>query len=232
MYEKVFREYIECFHPDLETDRKDKAIKIMLRCIKDKDNLITELDNEYEKVKYTLPIIVAKKFQKLFYKNFEERTNYELEGRYYINSYMQKEIDTRCYPYIFEKGTLEAELVKNGTIPNNIPFKQLMVKVTGEIYESETSVFYKSYCHELSKILDKVKDVYMENVISRYTEGILKYPYDQYEDIKEAVNDMFFNAIGSLSTFRYLDDGMEFVWYVGWEGITLNDILEMSKKEI
>lgn len=229
MYENIYREYIETYRPNLESKKKEMAIEILLKCIADKDNIISELNRKYEEDKYIIPVLVAKEFKKLFYENFEERVNYELIGKYYINSYMQKEIDTRCYPYIFEKNMLDAEMIIDGTIPNDIMFDRLMVKITGEVCETETSLLYRSYYFELNKILDKVRNDYMENFIRKYAEDILDNSYNKCEDIKEIVNELFFDSIGVFSTFRYLDDGKEFVWYVGWEGRPLNDILEMSK---
>ena len=133
-YERIFLKYIKQYTPDMETSRIIKATKIFSNCVKHKEDIFFALDDEFFAIEKELPIIVAKKFQKRFYKNFEERDRYELKGDYVSNGIL-KEITPEDFPYHFTKNIVKAKLEKCGTISNNMLFYDLMFLPTGKMTE-------------------------------------------------------------------------------------------------
>ena len=228
-YEKIFLKYIEKYSPDIETDRVAKALRVFLNCVKHKEDIFFEMDAEFFAIEKEIPSIVANKFQKMFYKEFKERTKYELKG-VYIADDVSREIDfEKDYPFCFKKGSVKAKLEENGKISNDTLFCDLMFLLTGKITETDESILYRSYLIDFNEILNRILTPYLEKVISKYAKGILKYPYDQYEDIKEVVNKAVFEQLCYLTMFRLFGDTGEFVSYVGWEDKTINDILAITK---
>lgn len=228
MNERVFLKYIEKISPDMENDRITKATNIFFNCIKYKYDIIAELDKEFLEIEKELPFTVAKRFQRMFYKDFAERTKYELKGSYIIDG-NEKAIDDDCFPYLFEKGSIKAKLEKTDKIPNDTLFSELMLMFTGKVTEEDNLILYEVYAGDMNWILNKILNTYLEKVIAKYAKDILRHPYDQYEDIKEVVNRAVLDHIGYLSLFHFLEGIGEFVGYVGWEDKTINDILTIAK---
>ncbi len=228
MNERVFLKYIEKISPDMENDRIAKATKIFFNCIKYKYDIIAELDKEFLEIEKELPFTVARRFQRMFYKDFTERTKYELRGNYIIDG-NEKKIDDDCFPYLFEKSSIKAKLEKTDKISNDTLFSELMLMFTGKVTEEDNLILYEIYAGDMNWILNKILNTYLEKVIAKYAKDILRHPYDQYEDIKEVVNRAVLDHIGYLSLFHFLESIGEFIGYVGWEDKTINDILTIAK---
>lgn len=232
MITKRFIRYMNDVAPEMETERKQKALLIFKNCLKHKNDIVVELDKQYFDMEDKLPIIIAKKFQKLFFKDCEERTEYELQGKFVLGGCSEHEINESFFPYFFEKGTVKAELIEKGKLSNDTLFLDLLTKCTGETVETETLILYKTYSHEMDKAMNKVLNCFLESVIRNYAKGILKHPYEQYEDIKEVVNVAVMETIGYISVVSNFKSCDEFGRFVGWSDKTVNDILELAKEEI
>lgn len=232
MWTKSFNDYIKLYFPEMDTDKKEKSLKIFIKCINNKNNVITECNKTYYDIENALPIIVAKKFQKLFFDNNQKRRKYELKGKFILGSCAEYELNESFFPYFFEKGTVKAELVDNGELSKDILFLDLLKMVTGEVAESKTLVMYKTYSHEMDKAIDTVLNCLLDSVIGKFAEGILELPYEECDDIKRAVNGAVFEVIKKESILTNLKDCDEFSRFVGWEDKTISDILELAKEEV
>lgn len=232
MYEKIFRKYIAQVAPEMETERKNKAEQIFINCVKHKEDILVDMDREFLKIEKTLPITIATKFQKTFFKNNSERKIFVLKGEYIENDMSKQMIDKNCFPYVFPKEKVNAELTVNGTLSLETKFLDMLPLLTGEIIYIDDFIYYESYHYKLDNALKKILDNILDTVIDKYTKGILSHPYDQYEDIKDIVNLAVYNIIGYLSLAHFCENSEVFGEYVGWENKTIKDILELAKNRL
>ena len=225
MYYVWFRKFIASVAPHLPTKRIELAEKIFVHCMKNREDIMISMDKKFTELGEISSVIATEFFKKVADENNNIKI-YNICGKIKENGKTVK-IEDRHYPFIFDEKPIEIEFKEQKIDVSSIKFIELLDFSNGVTRNREGAFVCETYALLLCELLKKKADKIFDDVITEYTKDILKYPYWQYEDIKEYVNLAIYNNYMYLSLVHYLKDMGDFIEFAQWTDKTVGEVLNL-----